>query len=154
MHNAVISDASCLIILYEIQALDLLRQTYGEITTTPEIANEVGFGLPDWIVLRQSTRSRSELRMPASIDDGEASAIALALEIPDSILIVDEKTARNYAKRLGLSIIGTLGVIAKAKVDGIIPSIKPYIDAIAMTDFRFSSTIEADIYTRAGEEKE
>lgn len=154
MHSAVISDASCLIILYEIQALELLQKTYGEILTTPEIAREVGFALPAWIALKEPTRSAIILEMPTSIDGGEAGAIALALEIPDSTLIVDEKTARNYARRLGINVTGTLGMIAKAKVEGIIPSIKPYMKAIAMTDFRFSSSLESDIYKQAGEEFE
>jgi predicted nucleic acid-binding protein len=153
MHSAVISDASCLIILHEIDALDLLEKTYGTITTTPLVVSEVRFLLPTWLVIKQPRASRDTLQMPSSIDDGEASAIALALELPDSILIVDERTARNYAKRLGLNVTGTLGVIAKAKVDGIIPSIRPYMEAIAATDFRFSSLIEAEVYKRAGEDK-
>ncbi|MEQ1604847.1 MAG: DUF3368 domain-containing protein [Pyrinomonadaceae bacterium] len=153
MHRAVISDASCLIILHEIGALDLLRKTYGEITTTPEIASEIKFRLPEWLIVRRPEDSKRALQMPSSIDRGEASAIALALEIPDSIIIIDERSARNYAKRLGLNVTGTLGMIAKARLDGVIPSIRPYIDAIRTTDFRFSPTVEADVYKQAGEER-
>lgn len=153
MHSAVISDASCLIILFEIRALDLLQQTYGEVTTTPEIVAEVRFELPDWVIVRTPLSSEKLVGMPASIDPGEASAITLALEISDSTLIIDERTARNYAKRLGLNVTGTLGVIVKAKLDGVIQSIEPFIDAIRKTDFRFSATIEADVYRLANEEQ-
>lgn len=90
--------------------------------------------------------------MPTGIDSGEASAIALALEIPDSTIIIDDRAARNYAKRLGLHVTGTLGVIVKAKLDGVITSIQPYVVAIRKTDFRFSPAIEADAYEQASEE--
>lgn len=150
MHSAVISDASCLIILYEILALDLLRKTYGVVTTTPEIATEVRFQLPNWIVVQSP--SKPSQKMPSSTDIGEASAILLALEIPDSILILDERTARNYAKKLGLTVTGTLGVIAKAKIDGVIPSIRPLIEAIRKTDFRFSAAVEVEVYAAANED--
>lgn len=154
MHSAVISDASCLIILYKIGALDLLKQTYHEITTTPEIEREVGFRLPVWVTVKSANNPNRVLQMPASLDIGEASAIALALEVSDTIIIIDERTARNYAKSLGLNVTGTLGMIVRAKLDGVIPSIQPYIDAIRKTDFRFSTTIESDAYKRAGEERE
>jgi predicted nucleic acid-binding protein len=150
MHSAVISDASCLIVLYEIHALDLLKKTYGAVITTPEIAAEARFQLPNWIVVQSP--SKTSKKMPSSIDTGEASAISLALEIPGSLLILDERTARNYARKLGLTVTGTLGVIAKAKLDGVIPSIRPLIEAIRKTDFRFSAAVEADVYAAANED--
>lgn len=153
MPSAVISDASCLIILFEIEAIDLLHQTYGEIITTPEVAAEVGLSLPSWITLRQPLQTSRPPNLPVSIDPGEASAIALAIEIGDSILIIDEITARNYAKRLGLQVTGTLGVIAKAKINNVIPSVKPYIEAIRETNFRFSPRVEEEIYRLANEDR-
>ncbi len=150
MHSAVISDASCLIVLYEIHALDLLKKTYGDVTTPPEIAAEVRFQLQGWMIIRSPGKPAQG--MPRSIDMGEASAISLALEIPDSILILDERTARNYARTLGLTVTGTLGVVAKAKLEGVIPSIKPFIEAIRKTDFRFSAVVEADVYILADED--
>lgn len=152
MHSAVISDASCLIVLFETHALKLLQRTYGIVTTTPEVASEVRFKLPDWIIVRSPTKAVIDL--PTSIDRGEASAIALAIEIPDSILILDDRAARKYAKGLGMNVTGTLGVIVKAKLDGIIPSIRPFVEAIRTTDFRFSATIEAEDYAMAGEEND
>lgn len=148
MHNAVISDASCFITLYKIRALDLLHKTYGEITTTPQIVSEIKIQLPDWVKVRNPSR---QMYQPSSIDVGEASAIALALETVDAVLIIDERTARNYAIRLGLNVTGTLGVIVKAKLDGVIPSIRPFVEEIRKTNFRFSAAIEAEAYELANE---
>ena len=76
------------------------------------------------------------------IDKGESSAIALALETPDSTIILDDYKARKIANQLGLIFTGTIGVIIKAKLNGIIPSIKPLLEKIKQTDFRISAEIE------------
>jgi len=154
MHNAVISDASCFITLHKIGALDLLHKTYGEITTTPQIVSEIKIQLPDWVTVRSPSRQTLPLGLPSSIDAGEASAIALALETVDAVLIIDERTARNYAIRLGLNATGTFGVIVKAKLDGVIPSIRPFVEEIRQTNFRFSEAIEAEAYQLANEDGE
>lgn len=85
------------------------------------------------------------------MDKGEASAIALAIEIPESILILDDLRGRNVAKHLKLKITGTIGVIIKAKLNGIIPSIKPLLSKICQTDFRISKEIERIALEEANE---
>ncbi len=148
MVSAVISDASCLIILSEIGALHLLFNAYGPVVTTPTVAQEFGMELPEWLSIQAPS---SIPNFPTSIDPGEASAIALALETPNCILIIDEKTARNYAIRLGLEITGTLGVIVKAKLNGAVPSVRPFVEAIRKKGFRFSAAVETEAYRQAGE---
>lgn len=151
MPNAVISDASCLIILAEIGSTSLLKAVFGSIVTIPEIAAEVGFDLPDWIEILSPTDLRILESMPSSIDHGEATAIALALENVGSTLIIDDLSARNYAIRLGIHVTGTIGVLIKAKLDGHIASIKPHVEMIRKTNFRFSETVEQNAYLLAGE---
>jgi len=85
------------------------------------------------------------------IDKGESSAIALALEIPESTLILDDYKARKIAEKLGLNITGTIGVIIKAKLKGIIPSIKPVLMKIKQTNFRISIELELSALKEAGE---
>ncbi len=151
MPDAVISDASCLIVLTEIGAISLLKTVFGSVITTPEIAIEVSFELPDWIKIVSPSDLQILNQMPSSIDRGEATAIALALETVGSILIIDDLSARNYAMRLGIHVTGTLGVLINAKLDGHIPSIKPYVAMIRETNFRFSDTVERNAYRLAGE---
>ncbi len=85
------------------------------------------------------------------IDKGESSAIALALETPGSIIILDDYKARKIADKLGLIFTGTIGVIIKAKLNGIIPSVKPLLEKIKQTDFRLSPEIELQALKEAGE---
>ncbi len=84
-------------------------------------------------------------------DKGESSALALALETPDSTVILDDYKARKIAAQLGITYTGTIGVIIKAKLKGIIPSIKPLLEKIKQTDFRFSAEIEAQALLEADE---
>lgn len=89
--------------------------------------------------------------MELQIDRGESSAIALALETPDSTVTLDDYKARKIAERLGITLTGTIGVIIKAKLNGTIPSVKPLLEKIKQTDFRLSAEIEARALKEANE---
>lgn len=151
MPKPIISDTSCLIILTNIGELDLLRKLYGQIITTAEIAEEFAEPLPEWIKINAPTDKYRQKILELQIDKGEASAIALALEIPDSIIILDDQKARKVAEKLGLEITGTIGLIIKAKLRGIIISIKPFLAKIRKTNFRLSDEIEHQALREADE---
>lgn len=121
------------------------------VITTEEIANEYGEILPVWVeVVSVKDKIRQQL-LELQIDKGESSAIALALEIPDSTIILDNFKARKVANQLGLTITGTLGVIIKAKLLDKIESIKPLLEKIKETDFRISTEIENQALKEANE---
>jgi predicted nucleic acid-binding protein len=151
MHRTIISDTSCFIILTNIGELDLLYKVYGQITTTIEIANEYGEKLPEWVEIKDVKDKYRQQLLEMQIDKGESSAITLALETPDSTLILDDYKARKIAEQLRLSYTGTIGVIIKAKLMGIIPSIKPFLERLRQTDFRISSEIELQALKEANE---
>lgn len=65
------------------------------------------------------------MTLQETLDPGESSAIALSLEYENATLLMDELRGRKVARQLGLNVTGTLGVIAQAKISGIIPSVKP-----------------------------
>lgn len=85
------------------------------------------------------------------IDKGESSAIALALESPACTLILDDYKARKIAQNLGLNYTGTIGIIIKAKIENIIPSVKPLLEKMKQTNFRISPEIELQAYKEAKE---
>ncbi len=152
MRRTIISDTSCLIVLSNIDELEILRLIYGQVTVTPEVIAEFGGSLPDWFeILSPKDRSRQE-ELELEIDLGEASSIALALETPGSTLIIDDLRARKVAEKLGLNFTGTLGVIAKAKLNGIIVSVKPILVKIRSTKFRVSNEVLQNVLREAGEE--
>ncbi|MFY0654696.1 MAG: DUF3368 domain-containing protein [Cyclobacteriaceae bacterium] len=151
MPRVIISDTSCFITLSNIGQLDLLKNIYGEITTTSEVVQEYGAELPEWVeVLSPKDLSRQEL-LELHIDRGEASAIALALELKASLIILDDYKARKAAVKLGLTITGTIGVIVRAKKNGIIKSLIPILNDLKETNFRFSKELEESALREAGE---
>ena len=117
---------------------------------TPTIAQEYQEELPEWITT-QSPNEQSYRAIAEIIDEGEASAIALALEIDDCRLILDDIRARKYAKQLDLSVIGTLGIVAQAQKAGIIPSALTVIDKIQATNFRLSERVIEQVKQALGE---
>jgi predicted nucleic acid-binding protein len=151
MPKAIISDTSCFIILTNIGELALLYKVYGQILTTPEIAAEFGESLPAWVEIVEVKDKYKQTILELQIDRGESSAIALALETPDSTVILDDYKARKIAERLGITLTGTIGVIIKAKLNGTIPSVKPLLEKIKQTDFRLSPEIEAQALKEANE---
>ena len=142
MPKYVIADASVLIILDKINHLILLKGVYKQIFTTPEISDEYGKPLPDWIKIEPTKDKKYQKIIETQVDLGEASAIALALEHDDNtLLILDDLRARKLAKRLGMKFTGTLGVINKAKSIGLISKIRPLIEKLLLTDFRISEKV-------------
>lgn len=151
MQATIISDTSCLILLDKIQDLELLKVLFGQIVTTPIVAEEYGNLLPDWIIIQEPENKKNQLILEASLDKGEASAIALAMEHADCLLIIDELKGRKLARQLRLNITGTLGIIVEAKVSGHITSVRPLLDKIKQTNFRLSEQLEIAVLKSAGE---
>jgi len=58
---------------------------------------------------------------------------------------------RKFAQKIGLTIIGTVGLIVDAKLIGIIPSVKPLLAKIKQTNFRITEKVEAIILKKAEE---
>ncbi len=86
--------------------------------------------MPDWLTIVEPTNKTHQKILEASLDKGEASAIAFAIEQTDCLLIRDDYKGRKYAEQLGIKITGTLGVIIDSKLSGHIESVKPILDRI------------------------
>ncbi|HEY4789686.1 MAG TPA: DUF3368 domain-containing protein [Bacteroidales bacterium] len=153
LHNSdiVISDTSCLILLSKVDELYLLNKIASKVFITPSIEKEFGKILPTWIEVREPKDNHYQKILELDLDKGEASAIALALEIDNAIIIVDDLKARKIAENLKLRYSGIFGLILKAKQVGIIENIKPILDKIKKTNFRFSERLLKALLDQAGE---
>jgi predicted nucleic acid-binding protein len=151
MPKTIISDASCIILLDKIGELDLLNKLFGKIIITSEVASEFGHPLPLWFKIQEPIDKNFQALIEKSVDKGEASAIALAVELNNCLLIIDDLKGRKFANKLGLTITGTMGVIVDSKFASIISSVKPILLKIKETNFRISKKVELMVLKQAGE---
>ena len=151
MPDLIICDTSCLILFDKINQLDLLRLCYSTIYVTPEVAEEYGKQLPDWINVKKVANQSHQRILEQILGIGESSAIALGFELPQSLVVIDDLKARKIAKSLNLQITGSLGILVKAKQNGHIDKLAPVLDDVQQTDFRISEKILIKILSLVGE---
>ena len=151
MPELVICDTSCLILFDKINKLELLKHCYSSIYVTPEIAEEFGKALPDWIKIKRATNQALQQTLTRIIGKGESSAIALTFDLPDTLVALDDLKARKVAKSLNLKITGSLGILVKAKEQGHIEKLLPVLNQVQQTDFRISENIVRKILATVGE---
>jgi len=157
----VVVNTTPIIALSLIGKLDLLRALYGQVVAPPSVEAEVLAGGRDGIgssELQEASWFRiAALQDPrraallADLDRGEAEVLALALELNADLVILDERLARQHAKRLGLRLTGTLGVLLKAKQLGLVDAIAPLVDELRIGGIRLSDAVIAIVLELAGE---
>ena len=142
-----ISDASPLIALSRINQLHLLKHLFGNVIVPKGVFYELTEKGQDkagqeqirnasWIK-SQEVRDKDfvEKLMMEGLSEVDASVIALAVERKADIVIVDDKVVREAAKKEGLTITGTIGIIIQAKKLGLIESVKEALDDLKQNGF-------------------
>lgn len=151
MTEYIIADTSCLILFDNIDELQILKRVYSTIIITPEVRKEYKKSIPDWIKTEKVKNKKRQRHFAELVDAGEASAIALAVEHKNSILIIDDRRGRKLAISLRIEITGTLGTLMKAKQKGIIPQLSPLLKKLKLKGLRISKDVEEGILKMAGE---
>jgi uncharacterized protein len=159
----VVSNSSPLISLGAIGRLELLLKLYGVISIPRAVHREVtvtGSGRPGavevqsfaWITCCDVGNPTVVTALQGKLDRGEAEAIALALELPADLLLMDERLGRIEAARFGLRFIGTMGVLIEAKARGVLREVKPVLDELrSNAGFHMSETLRARVLQVTGE---
>ena len=94
--------------------------------------------LPDWIIITEVKDKQKQKEIEEKLDKGEASSIALALEIDSATLIIDEIKGRKIAQSFNIDIIGTIGIILLADKKGLIADVTSLILRLVNKGFRLS----------------
>ena len=143
--------------LFQIGHLFLLEKLFGTVLMPPEVAEELDEGsdiIGDWRAApgaaTLTTRSVGDEALVRGLSDrlyrGDAAAIAVAAETGGAILITDEAEGRRTARRIGVRVIGTVGLLVAAKRLGHLPKLEPIL-AELQTKARYC--IGGDIVRRA-----
>jgi predicted nucleic acid-binding protein len=129
----VISNASPLIGLCQIKRLRLLKDLWSEITIPDAVYKEVvisGSGKPgsgtvedacqDWIQVLSVKNKSEAFVLQTILDEGESEVITLGQELHADLVVLDNREPRLLAQKVGLKIIGTVGIIKLAWHKGLI----------------------------------
>ena len=151
----VICNSSPLIHLSKAGQLSLLRDFFQEIFVPEEVLMESvenSCGAQDaedirraaWIhpIAIKDRDLKKALRI--TIDEGEAAVIVLALEQKADLVLMDDYDGRAMAREYNLKVIGTIGILLKAKLEGRTPSLKDSLDTLKKNGFWLGE----ELYTR------
>ena len=159
----VVSDTSVICNLFLINQLELLPAIFEEVIIPQKVFEELlelkNFDVDispivnaDFLEAKIPKNTEFISQLLADIDEGEAHAIALALELKADLLLIDELKGRAIAKQWGLEITGLLGVLLRGKKNGIISEIKPILDKlISHANFFIDENLYQLILKKAGE---
>ncbi len=155
----VFSNTTPFIALSCINRLQILPELFGEIHVAASVIVECADGgrifVPDLAQLRWIVQEKDsyDINLPIlfELDRGEKQTIALAMKIPGSIVLIDEKIGRNIAEYVGLQVTGTLGVLGKAKKLGLIPSFKDAAMDMIAQGIRYNRKLIDKICIELGE---
>jgi len=84
---------------------------------------------------------------------GELEAMALALENPSRVILLDDALARRIARAAGLDVWGTLRILLEAKSRKLTESIEPLVNRLAETGMWISDEVRQRVLVLAGEER-
>ncbi len=161
--NAVV-DSSALIALSSIGQLSLLKHRFPQGVLIPDAVwyevVEAGAGRPganevraaDWIQ-RRNVEDQDYVRLLSTeLDAGEAEAIVLTRQEQVDVILLDEKEARRVARRLGMRVLGTVGLLIWARQHGLITSLSTQLKALQQEGgFRLSEDLYLEALRRVGE---
>lgn len=145
--KAVVSNTSPLITLAAVGLLDILRQLYGAVVVPEAVRDEYEAGrksaepgLDDlqWIHVVASTPDPT---LPDSLAPGEAAAIATAIALNARTVLLDERLGQRVANQMGLPVAGTLAILLRAKSAGLLPAVRPVLEAFVDQGMHLSESL-------------
>jgi hypothetical protein len=156
-----ISNTSPLLYLYRIGGIDWLPQLFDEVWMPEAIRSELqagksrGYDVPNpddysWLQIVNPKSTPSEW-LALDLGAGEIAAMALALENPERVVLLDDMLARRTAQAAGLQVWGTLKVLMEAKSQRIIEKVEPYVSSLSSSGMWISDDIRVRIMKLAGE---
>jgi uncharacterized protein len=156
----VVVNTAPIISLSLVGHLGLLRDLYLRVAIPPAVWEETlrGGTRAGVVELRRAVwidtvplQDPGRADLLSDLDRGEAEVLALAQESRAGLVIIDERLARRHAKRLGIPLTGTVGVLLRAKDRGLISEVKPLVEQIQRGGIRLGKSLVDGALKLAGE---
>lgn len=154
-------DTGPLIFLSKLDRLNLLRYHANGIMLPVAVLHEVRRqkdeatekveeAVRSWLQVCE-VKNRQAVELLADLDVGEAEVVVLAKEREAERVVLDDMDARRFARRAGLPIVGTVGLLLAARLRGEIPSLKAEIERLRQFGFWISESLIQAVLQEAGE---
>ena len=155
-----------LIALAKIDRLSLLQDIESERVLIPPMVQKELWGkvgpespliesaLNHFIHVTQIERTDQRIeRATSNLDDGEKEVIVLAASLQeDVVLLLDDQAGRRVANELGLSVLGTAGLLLLAKQQGYVETVVPLVDEMRRHGYWLSDSLVEQVQRQAGEQ--
>jgi len=158
MTERIVTNTSPLLALTKMRILDAVGKLPFEFVCPAEVETEILVGanqgydvkIPVWLHILPLSSALSPLAM-ASLDVGEAAVIGLALEQNIKMVCIDELKGRRAALAVGLKVVGSLGLLGKAKTLGLIAEAKPFIEKAILAGIYYDESLIGNFLKSLGE---
>jgi len=154
-------NSSPLIVLARISQIDLLIKLGNALIIPEGVAQEIDCGpatdpARNWLRETGVSFVRKAPMVHSTIGGwdlglGESEVLAMAWKMPGAMAILDDKAARQCASSLQIPILGTLGILWRAKKAGFISALRPFFASLVKEGFRIDEKILTSLMQQAGE---
>jgi predicted nucleic acid-binding protein len=144
--SIVVADAGPPRYLVLIDQIELLPHLFGKVVLPDVVRDELNApqapaqvrvwlaSSPPW--LEAGSAPAFEKQLPVKLDNGERAAIALAMELGASLILMDDRAGVEEARLRGLQVTGTLGVLILAARRGLV-DLEAALARLKATNFRY-----------------
>jgi len=158
MPERIVINTGPLMALARMDVLDVVGRLPFEFVTPREVQAELDEGVrlghipvaPSWLHTLALQRPPSPVAV-AALDSGEAAVIQLALEHSITWVCIDEWKGRRAAASADLKVVGALDLLVKAKAQGLVPAMRPYVDKALAAGVGYGADLIRQVLTAAGE---
>jgi predicted nucleic acid-binding protein len=153
--NLVVSDSGPIHYLVLCEVIEVLPKLYDRLVIPSAVVQELTHAhapptvsqwiraMPQWA----SVQSPSQIDPSSRLGLGEREAIALALELKATQLLVDDRVARLVADQRGILTAGTTGILEQAAASGLL-NLPQVMQKLLNTNFRIDAEVVREVLNR------
>lgn len=164
----VVADSGPLIHLASVKQFSLLKRFFHTLYTVSQVYEEVvaqGHGRAGDFEVREALQDRWLLIdaaadpalvqrfIAANVSETDAAVIACAVRRKATLLLADDRVVREMARREGLAVMGTVGILVQAREEGFVDRFQPLLDQLIVAGFYLdpAGRVYQDALRRVGE---
>ena len=121
------------------------RAVFNEVTAKDDAVRTLLLQSSDWIEIQDIKDSSKKMIFKSRLHDGEVEVMILAEEIGADLVVIDDYAARKTAEYIGLKLTGTIGVLIKAKQNGLLDRVMPIVEIMEQNGIFYSEKLKQQI---------